>query len=107
MGGVRPWNPILIPPLGLRFFSCNDALFHRHIVTLFVGRELEPDHNKKITKFVKVCMEKYVNQQARLAKEDVTHKVSSTARRFNIYIVLASFVKDLAFKSLLWSKPML
>lgn len=59
--------------------------------TNFEGRELEPEKDKKITKFVKVCMEKYVNRQSKLAQEDVSNKVSSTARRYVVlYCIIVS-----------------
>lgn len=56
---------------------------------LLTGRNLDSDKNDKITKFVKLCMEKYMANESKQLKEDMAYKVNDTARRCAFYIASA------------------
>ncbi|XP_067935485.1 transient receptor potential cation channel subfamily M member-like 2 [Watersipora subatra] len=57
-------------------------------------RILEEDYNRKITKFVKACMLKFVAQECKLQKEDMSHKVTSTAQRLEMVIEQLDDLRD-------------
>jgi len=57
-------------------------------------RKLNQDKNDKITKFVKLCMEKFMAQENKRQQEDMAHKVTDTSHRLGTVIEQLDDLRD-------------
>ncbi|XP_067944545.1 transient receptor potential cation channel subfamily M member-like 2 [Watersipora subatra] len=89
----RPYIPLIGTLIQIcRHSQC--AQKHSEKTGTDFRRHLDEDHNSKITKFVKVCMEKYIAAERKETNEDMAHKVTSTARRLDMVIEQLGDLRD-------------